>query len=201
MTNDDKRNNLPIWDKPFIADGLHESNNAFECFIKYRDMGAKRSLVTIAKEDGIKYQKLCDWSSKYHWNDRIQSMIENANAENQRINARMKKKSLDMINQRLDTKNEIIDAIFNVLKDNVSKYSGTELDLKEFASLFHLAMKLESMNIEDLSNIHDVEQIFKDGGVDAQKIQAFINNYGTVLTSFNNDAIDKYKEDVKDDNY
>lgn len=201
MTKNENRDNIPIWDKPFIADGLHESNNAFESFLKYRDMGAKRSLVTIAKQDGIKYHKLCDWSSKYHWNDRIQSMIENENAENQRINAQMKSRAIEMINQRLDAKQEIIDALFELLRENVSNYAGTELDLKEFASLFNLAMRLESINIEDLSNIYEVEQILKDGGVDAQRIQAFINNYSMVLTSANSDAIEQYQEDVKDDKY
>lgn len=205
MTKKDKAasntSKLHIWDKPFRAKGLQERNPAFECFLKYRDMGANRSLVTLSKQENIDYQKLCNWSSNYQWNDRIKAMLNYENEEKKKANARIKKKAMDMINERLETKNELIGAIFDILQENVSRYAGTELDFKEFASLFNLAMKLESINIEDIANIHDVEQIFKDSGVDANKIQAVINNYSMVLTSENNNAIDVYEMELKDEKY
>lgn len=191
----------PVWDVPYRADGVHESNNAFESFIMYRDMGVKRSLITLSRETSIDYNKILLWSSKYHWNDRIQAMIEYNNRENQKINSEIKEEALDMIKHRLKTKNEIIDKLFGILKNNLDNYDYIDLNFKEFTNLFSLAMKLENININDLSNIADVEQMLKDGGIDAQSIQAFINNYSMVLTQSNKDAIDTYQEDVKDDNF
>ena len=76
-----------------------------------------------------------------------------------------------------------------------------ELEFKEFASLLNLAMKIESTNIEDMSNIYEVEQILKDGGLDAQRIQAFINQYSMVISKTNDDAISQYEVDIQDDKY
>lgn len=192
---------LPTWDKPFRAEGLQERNNAFQCFLLYRDAGAKRSLRKLSESENIKYQKLCDWSSKYKWNERIEEMIQYENEENKKANEMIKQKAVEMIKQRLEAKNEIINTIFDVLRENVSQYEGIELDFKEFVSLLNLAMKVESINISDIGNIHEVEQLFKDGGIDAQKIQAVINNYSMVLESENKDAIDTYQEMMKDDKY
>ena len=201
MTNKNQSNELQIWDKPYRAKGHQERNPAFECFLKYRDMGAKRSLIKLAEQENIKYKKLCDWSSNYHWNERIRAMLEYENEQKKQENARIKKKALEMINQRLEAKNELIGAIFKILQDNVSRYNGLELDFKEFASLLNLAMKIESTNIEDMSNIYEVEQILKDGGLDAQRIQAFINQYSMVISKTNNDAISQYEVDIQDDKY
>ena len=128
-------------------------------------------------------------------------MIQYENEENKKANEMIKQKAVEMIKQRLEAKNEIINTIFDVLRENVSQYEGIELDFKEFVSLLNLAMKVESINISDIGNIHEVEQLFKDGGIDAQKIQAVINNYSMVLESENKDAIDTYQEMMKDDKY
>lgn len=128
-------------------------------------------------------------------------MLQYENEEKKKANSEIKRKALDMIKKRLETKNEIIDAIFDVLKENVKSYAGTELTFKEFVSLFNLAMKVESLNIDDMNNLNEVEQIFTENGIDAQNIQALINNFNVVLTSENNDAINKYEDMIKDDNY
>lgn len=192
---------VPIWDKPYRAKGCQERNPAFECFLKYRNAGAKRSLIALSTSENINYQKICDWSSKYKWNERIDAMLLYENEEKKKANEDIKKKAIDMIKKRLETKNELIDAIFDVLKENVKRYAGTELTFKEFVSLMNLAMKVESLNIEDMSNINEVEQIFTENGIDAQNIQALINNFNVVLTSENNAAIEKYEDMMQDDNY
>ena len=203
MTNNENelKEDVHIWDKPYRAKGCQERNPAFECFLKYRDAGAKRSLIDLSTSESINYQKICDWSSKYKWNERIDAMLRYENEEKKKANEDIKKKALDMIKKRLETKNEIIDAIFDVLKENVKSYAGTELTFKEFVSLFNLAMKVESLNIDDMNNLNEVEQIFTENGIDAQNIQALINNFNVVLTSENNDAINKYEDMIKDDNY
>ena len=70
MTNKNKYDDSNhIWDKPYRAKGHQERNPAFECFLKYRDMGAKRSLVKLSEQEDIKYQKLCDWTISEKYND------------------------------------------------------------------------------------------------------------------------------------
>jgi len=194
---------LHTWERPFRADGLQERNPAFECFLKYRDMGANRSLMKLAKQENIEYQKMCNWSSNYQWNKRIKLMLEHECEENKRLNAKIKKQAFDMAVKRQEIKSDLIETIFKVLKKNAEQYleSDVEVDFDKFVTYVNIAMKLENMNLDDMMQIEKVEQLFMDSGMDAGNIQALINNYNVVLTSENNDAIDKYEDVLKDDNY
>lgn len=196
-----ENNDTDIWDKPFRADGLNESNNAFECFIKYRDMGVHRSLLKLSEMLNIDHQKLLNWSSKYKWNYRIECMLKNELAENKRLNAEIKKKELDRYNKLLETKGELVSAYFNVLKDNIDNYTGTDLSFKEFASHLNMASKIMNVSIDDLANIKEVENLFKDDSVDDKTINELVNNFNAVLSLKNKDAIDVYDKELKDDGF
>lgn len=132
-------------------------------------------------------------------------MIEHELQENERLNASIKKKSYDMAVKRLETKDELIKTIFDILKQNAMQYMEEDaeisLDFNSFVSLFNIAMKIESLNISDMTNLHEVEQIFKDGGVDAKNLQTAINTFNVILTSKTDDAIKDYSKELENDNY
>ena len=192
---------MQTWDKPYRAKGLKESATAFECFILYRDMGIQRTLNNVAIKTGIKYDNIRQWSYKYKWTDRINAMNQYKSKENQRINKEIQKKEIDRINKRLDYKSNLINVLIQVLVKNADKYDDTELDFKEFSSMLNLVSRIENMNIADLENIKNLEQRLIDDGVDAQNINALVNNFNVLLSANNSDAIDKYQDELKDDEY
>lgn len=73
---------LKSWEKPYINadEGVDESKSpqAFQCFIKYRDMGVNRSLKKLATQTGIDYGKIKIWSYRYKWNQRITEMVQDS---------------------------------------------------------------------------------------------------------------------------
>lgn len=192
---------VQTWNKPYRAPGLKESMKAFETFIIYRDSGIHRALNDVATATGIKYEVVRQWSYKYKWTDRINAMNQYQLQENQRINQEIQRKEIDRINKRLETKSNLINVLINVLINNADKYDNTELDIKEFTSMLNLVSKIENMNIADLENIKNLEQILSDNGIDAQNINALVNNFNVLLSANNSDAINKYQDELKDDEY
>ncbi len=192
---------LQTWEKPYRDVGAKESTKAFETFLIYRDMGITRSLHQLAKETGLKYNAIAQWSSRYNWADRINAMNEYKIQENKKINQEIQRKEIDRINQRLDAKSKLINVLIQVLINNADKYNDAELDIKEFSSMLNLVSKIENMNIADLENIKNLEQMLSDDGVDAQSINALVNNFNVLLSANNSDAIDTYQDELKDDEY
>ncbi len=199
MISDD--DNLQTWNKPYRMPGLKESMKSFETFVLYRDAGIHRSLSAVAKETGIKYTVIRQWSYKYKWTDRINAMNQYKLKEQKRINQEIQRKEIDRINQRLDDKSKLISVLIKVLTNNADNYDNTELDIKEFSSLLNLVSKIENMNIADLENIKNLEEMLSDDGIDAQNINALVNNFNVLLSANNSDAIDKYQDELKDDEY
>lgn len=197
INNDD----MQSWNKPYRVPGLKESLKAFETFIIYRDAGIHRSLNDVAKETGIKYELVRQWSYKYKWTDRINAMNQYKLQEQKRINKEIQKKEINRINQRLDDKSKLINVIIKVLINNAENYGNEQLDIKEFSNLLNLVSRIENMNIADLENIKNLEQILSDDGMDAQDINALVNNFNVMLSANNSDAIDKYQDELKDDEY
>lgn len=195
--NDD----VQTWNKPYRVPGLKESMKAFETFIIYRDAGIHRSLSDVAKETGIKYEVVRQWSYKYKWTDRINAMNQYKLQEQKRINQEIQKKEINRINQRLDDKSKLINVIIKVLINNADNYDNEQLDIKEFSNLLNLVSRIENMNITDLENIKNLEQMLSDDGIDAQNINALVNNFNVLLSANNSDAIDRYQDELKDDEY
>lgn len=206
MTNKNKGNatddeTVKIWEKPYRQDGLKESIKAFESFIIFRDMGTKRSLHDLAKQLGVKYEAVAQWSSKYNWTERINAMNQYKVQENKRINKEIQKKEINRINKRLDARSKLINVLISVLIRNAKNYENQELDFKEFSNLLNLVARIENMNITDLDNIQNLEQILADDGIDTQNINALVNNFNVLLSANNSDAIDEYQEELKEDEY
>jgi len=193
--------NIMIWDKPYRATGLKESTTAFETFIIYRDMGTSRTLHKAAEKVNKKYEAVRLWSFKYKWTDRINAMNKYKIQEANKLNKEIQRKEIDRINKRLDEKSKLINVLIQVLINNANKYDDAELDIKEFSSMLNLVSRIENMNIADLENIKNLEHIIADDGVDAQNINALVNNFNVLLGANNSDAIDKYQDELKDDEY
>lgn len=193
--------NIKIWEKPYRQDGLKESTTAFETFIIYRDMGTNRTLGKVAEKVNKKYEAVRHWSFKYKWTDRINAMNKYKIQETNKINKEIQRKEVNRINKRLDAKGKLIDVLIQVLINNASKYKDTELDFKEFSSMLNLVSRIENMNIADLENIKSIEQLITDDGVDANNINAMVNNFNVLLGANNSDAIDAYQDELKDDEY
>jgi len=192
---------IPVWEKPYRVPGYKESATAFETFIIYRDMGVKRTLNAVIEQTGLNPYNVKQWSYKYKWNDRISAMNQYKSKENQRINQEIQKKEIDRINKRLDKKSKLINVLIDVLTNNAENYDDTELDIKEFSSMLNLVSRIENMNIADLENIKSIEQKLSDNGIDAQNINALVNNFNVLLSANNSDAIDRYQDELKDDEY
>lgn len=192
---------IHTWEKPYRAKGLKESPKAFESFIVYRDMGVHRNLNRLAETLDLKYEAVALWSSKYKWTDRINEMNKHRIQENNRINKEIQRKEIDRINKRLDDKSKLISTLIQVLINNADKYNDTELDFKEFTSILNLVSRIENMNIADLENIKNLEELINDSGVDAQSVNALVNNFNVLLTANNDNAIDEYQEELKDEKF
>lgn len=201
QANTTSNEDIQTWNKPYRVPGLKESMKAFETFVIYRDAGIHRSLSDVAVETGIKYEVVRQWSYKYKWTDRINAMNQYKLQENQRINQEIQKKEINRINERLDKKSKLINVLIDVLTNNAENYDDTELDIKEFSSMLNLVSRIENMNIADLENIKSIEEKLSDNGMDAQNINALVNNFNVLLSANNSDAIDKYQDELKDDEY
>ena len=164
-------------------------------------MGTKRSLHDLAKQLGLKYDAVTQWSSKYNWTERINAMNQYKVQENKRINKEIQKKEINRINKRLDARSKLINVLISVLIRNAKNYENQELDFKEFSNLLNLVARIENMNITDLDNIQSLEQILADDGIDTQNINALVNNFNVLLSANNSDAIDEYQEELKEDEY
>lgn len=192
---------IQIWDKPYRGNGVKESTKAFESFMIYRDMGVHRSLHKLADDLELKYDAVAQWSYKYKWTDRINAMNKYKIQQANKINKEIQRKEIDRINKRLDNKSKLINTLINVLMNNINKYNDTELDIKEFSSMLNLVSKIENMNIADLENIKNLEQMLTDNEVNAHDINAMVNNFNLVLSANNSNAIDKYKDELKNEKY
>lgn len=192
---------IHVWDKPYRAKGKKESTKAFESFIIYRDMGVNRSLHKLAEKTNMAYSAVAVWSSKYKWTDRINAMNQYKIQENNKRNQEIQRKEIDRINERLNNRSKLANVLINVLINNADNYNDTELDIKEFSSMLNLVSKIENMNIADLENIKNLEQLLSDNGVDTSEINALVNNFNVLLSANNSDAIDKYQDELKDDEY
>lgn len=48
-----------------------ESERAYNYFVKYRDQGSKRSLRSLAQQEGLSFRQLGKHSSKWRWKERV----------------------------------------------------------------------------------------------------------------------------------
>ena len=191
---------INIWDKPYEDNEVTETAEAFEMFIKYRDM-PERSLKKLEKETKIKYSTLAYWSKTYKWSYRIKKMLEyNATViSNKKVN--IQREALNLLNDRVILKHELINKLYKSFEKEFYKKGNNRKDLKELISMFRNLESIEHTAIENNINLHELENLLMDNDIDVSDLRVTINNYNPVLTDINKTAIDGYEEELKDVRY
>lgn len=190
---------VETWNIPFEKNDVKETAEAFENFIIYRDM-KDRSLKKLEKKTKIKYNKLAYWSKTYNWRNRINEMLKHNAAELSKERLDVEKEAINIIKDRIILKNEIIRKLYKSLEKEMNK-KRDRTDLKELINMFRSLESIENLNIDNIKNIQSLEDNLKSDDVDAADLRNTINNFNVMLTAANNDAIDVYDKELKDDKF
>jgi len=202
MTTKETTENLRIWETPYRRDGLKEPAAAFELFTQYLNMGMKRNLLELSKKNGIDYDKARTWSYKYKWENRINKKLENDAQQIKKLNNKIKIMEINRINQSINKKGQLINAIIDVLIENVNNYKGTELTFSEFAKFLSIVSKIENICISDINDLREVEKLItENSSAEAGNINNIVNNFNMLLAENNADKINDYIDKVKKEKY
>ncbi|MCL6442556.1 MAG: hypothetical protein K6T83_03695 [Alicyclobacillus sp.] len=133
MTTRTKHDEVKPWERQ-----ENESRQAFEAFATYRDMGAQRSIVKVARELGKSEALISRWSSTHEWVKRAEAY----DAEMDRVFLKDQEKARrDMAERQA----RIAMMFQNKVVDRLRSLDPMELSPAELARWFDVAVKVERL--------------------------------------------------------
>ena len=113
----------------------------------------------------------------------------------------IQKEAVNLINERVLLKHELIYQLYLSFKQEFYKTSNTRKDLKELIVMFKNLESIEAAAIENNINLNKLENILNDDAVDVSDLRVIISNYNPVLTDVNKVAIDDYAGELENEKY
>lgn len=141
-----KRSDTKPWERQ-----PKESEQAYQAFVKYRDMGEKRTLKAVAEELHKSYTLIRRWKDTWDWEDRVR---EYDNELQKQAHKQAVKKARGMADRHIDM----------ALKMQLKALSALEqlkpesIDPKNLIALIREATRLERENREDVVRLTEPVQ-------------------------------------------
>ena len=125
-----------------------ETNNAYEKFCYYRDLGEKRSYQKVADHYNISLPAIKNMAKKYDWQNRLHEMVDAELEQKRKENARKKKATVKRHKTTGKKSQEDIQKLIDNILDN-SMIPDDE-KAKAVAPLYHQLFK--AIDVERTAN-------------------------------------------------
>ena len=195
------------WERPFIKKGVRESNEHFELFLQYKNMGPNRSirkLYELRKQQGMikpTLNVLYKYSSKYEWNKRIQDMLEWQARKATEKNLEQYLTNYEQGIQRTLNMNNLLNRLQEVLNSSVAMLNPEDKDsLTFFQVVSYLFVRISSFHNKDIYDVGGLVTLIDKVVQEQEAFKQHHNEYTTgdefvsAQIKLIEEAFDKYVE-------
>lgn len=148
------------WDSPLRGKSIRESNEHFELFRQYDNMGPNRSirqLYLLRERQGLikpNLNMMYKLSSKYKWNKRIQDRLEWQARKATEKNLELYLTNYEQGLQRTLARNNILNRLQELLKETVESLNPADKDsVSFFQILSYLFTRISSFHNSDIYEV------------------------------------------------
>lgn len=128
-----------------------EGEKPFEAFVKYRDMGEKRTLNAVAAELQKSYTLIRRWKDTWNWEERVRAYD---NELQRQAHKTAVKKARGMADRHIDLALKMqVKAL-----EKLEQLSPMEIDARTLITLIREATRLERENREDVVRLTEPEK-------------------------------------------
>ena len=196
------------WDTPLRAKGIRESNEHFELFRQYDNMGPNRSIRQLYKlrvRQGLSEPKLnflYKLSSKYKWRQRVKDRLEWQATKATEKNLEMYLTNYEQGLQRSLARNNILNRLQELINESVQTLSPQDKQgLSYFQILSYLFTRISSFHNSDIYEVGGlvelIDKIVKQEEAYKQHHNEYVSGdkYVSEQIKLIDELFDKYAEE------